>query len=41
MQKKILKKIYQLYRIGMIAMWWEAINGPKPKENEGKTSKDR
>lgn len=29
---KILKKIYKLYRVGMIANWWEAVNGPKPKQ---------
>ncbi len=27
-----IKKLYKLYRIGMLANWWEAVNGPKPKQ---------
>lgn len=29
-----VKKVYALYKIGMLANWWEAINGPKPKPKQ-------
>ena len=30
--KKLLELLYSKYRKGMIANWWETINGPKPKD---------